>query len=95
MTDTSYVTAIRERVVVFDGASGTWLQGQDLGPDDFGSEALEGHNEILCDTRPELITQMHREYLESGADVIETNSFGAFGVPLAEYDMAERALSCR
>ena len=91
MTDSSYLSAIRERVVVFDGASGTWLQGHDLGPDDFGGDALEGCNEILCDTRPELITQMHREYLEAGADAIETNSFGAFGVPLREYDIADRA----
>jgi 5-methyltetrahydrofolate--homocysteine methyltransferase len=91
MTDSSYLSTIRERVVVFDGASGTWLQGHDLGPDDFGGDALEGCNEILCDTRPELITQMHREYLEAGADAIETNSFGAFGVPLREYDIADRA----
>ena len=78
-------------MVIFDGASGTWLQAHELGPDDFGGEALEGCNEILCDTRPELISQMHREYLEAGADVIETNSFGAFGVPLREYDIADRA----
>ena len=91
MTQSSYLSAVRERVVIFDGASGTWLQAHELGPDDFGGEALEGCNEILCDTRPELISQMHREYLEAGADVIETNSFGAFGVPLAEYDMPERA----
>ena len=60
MTDSSYLSAIRERVVVFDGASGTWLQGHDLGPDDFGGDALEGCNEILCDTRPELITGFQR-----------------------------------
>jgi 5-methyltetrahydrofolate--homocysteine methyltransferase len=91
MTQSSYLSAVRERVVIFDGASGTWLQAHELGPDDFGGEALEGCNEILCDTRPELISQMHREYLEAGADVIETNSFGAFGVPLREYDIADRA----
>ncbi|MEZ5381867.1 MAG: methionine synthase [Microthrixaceae bacterium] len=91
MTQLSYLEAVRQRVVVFDGASGTWLQGHELGPDDFGGDALEGCNEILCDTRPGLITQMHREYLEAGADVIETNSFGAFGVPLGEYGIAERA----
>ena len=66
------------------------LQQLGLTVDDFGSEVLEGCNEILCVTRPELIRQMHIDYFEAGADVVETNSFGSFGVPLAEYDIADR-----
>ena len=65
------------RVLVYDGATGTWLQGRDLTADDFGGPALEGCNEILVQTRPELIGEMHRDYLAAGADVIETNTFGA------------------
>ena len=83
-----YLDLVAEKVVIFDGATGTWLQEQDLTADDFGGEEFEGCNDILVDTRPELIAQMHREYLEAGADVVETNSFGAFAVPLGEYGIA-------
>ena len=87
----TYMDLVRQKVVIFDGATGTWLQGHDLTADDFGGPDLEGCNELLVDTRPELITQMHREYLEAGADVVETNTFGSFAVPLAEYGIAERS----
>jgi 5-methyltetrahydrofolate--homocysteine methyltransferase len=86
-----YLDAIRERVLVYDGATGTWLQEQGLTADDFGGEALEGCNEILVDTRPDLIRRMHAEYLAAGADAVETDTFGAFGVPLGEYGLAHRA----
>ena len=86
----SFMDLVRERVVIYDGAAGTYLQQLGLTVDDFGSEVLEGCNEILCVTRPELIRQMHVDYFEAGADVVETNSFGSFGVPLAEYDIADR-----
>ena len=56
-----FLDALTERVLVFDGAFGTWVQEQDLGPDDFGGPVLEGCNERLVLTRPELITQMHAE----------------------------------
>ena len=75
---------------IFDGAFGTWVQGQQLGPDDFGGEALEGCNEYLVLSRPDLIRQMHREYFDVGVDAVETATFGAFGVVLAEYDIAEK-----
>ena len=61
-----FLNALRERVLVFDGAFGTWVQAQDLGPDDFGGPALEGCNEHLVLTRPDLIARMHREYFEVG-----------------------------
>ena len=85
-----YLDLINERVVVFDGAAGTYLQEQNLTADDFGGADLEGCNELLVDTRPDIVRGMHRAYFEAGAHVVETNTFGAFGVPLAEYDIAER-----
>jgi 5-methyltetrahydrofolate--homocysteine methyltransferase len=86
----SYVEAARRRVVIYDGATGTWLQTQNLTADDFGGPQLEGCNEILGVTRPDVIERFHRNYCELGVDVIETNTFGAFSVPLAEYGLADR-----
>ena len=74
-----FLAALHERVLIFDGAFGTWVQGHDLGPDDFGGAALEGCNENLVLTRPELIRQMHREFFDVGVDAVETATFGAFG----------------
>src|SRR6059036_1484963 len=82
-----FLAALRERVLIFDGAFGTWVQAQDLGPDDFGGAALEGCNENLVVTRPDLIRRMHREYFEVGVDAVETATFGAFGTVLAEYGL--------
>ena len=86
-----YLEAIRERVVVFDGAFGTFVQGLDLGPDDFGGASLEGCNEMLCLSRPDVIRRMHAAFLEVGVDAIETASFGSFSTVLTEYDIPERA----
>ena len=72
-----------------NGAFGTWVQDQELGPDDFGGPALEGCNERLVLTRPELIQQMHTEYFEAGVDAVETATFGAFGLVLTEYGIAD------
>ena len=85
-----FLSTLRERVLVFDGAFGTWVQGHDLGPDDFGGAALEGCNEHLVLTRPDLIRQMHAEYFEVGVDAVETATFGAFGTVLAEYGIGEQ-----
>ena len=86
-----YLDAARERVVVFDGAFGTYVQSRNLSADDFGGPELEGCNELLAVTRPDIIAEMHDEFLEIGVDVIETATFGAFAVPLGEYDIAHRA----
>jgi 5-methyltetrahydrofolate--homocysteine methyltransferase len=86
----AFLDALRERVLVFDGAFGTWMQGHDLGPDDFGGLALEGCNENLVLTRPDLVAQMHAEYFESGVDAVETATFGAFPLVLNEYQIADR-----
>ena len=86
-----YLQALRERVVIFDGATGTNLQLQHLGPDDFGGPELEGCNEVLVVSKPDAVERLHRSFLDVGVDVIETDTFGAFSVVLAEYGIAERA----
>src|SRR5947209_347395 len=86
-----YLEAARERVVVYDGATGTNLQLLDLTADDFGGPALEGCNEMLCLTRPDVVEQLHRSFFDVGVDVVETNSFGSFSVVLREYDIADRS----
>ncbi len=86
----SYLDAVNERVVVFDGAFGTFVQGLGLGPDDFGGAAFEGCNELLCATRPDVIRSMHAAYLDVGVDALETASFGSFPVVLAEYGIPEQ-----
>ena len=87
----SYLDAVRERVVVFDGATGTNLQLRHLGPDDFGGTALEGCNEILVETRPDVVADLHRSFLDIGCDVVQTDTFGALPWVLAEYGLADRA----
>ena len=85
-----FLDLVNERVVTYDGATGTFLQGLDLTADDFGGPELEGCNEFLVVTRPDAIRQFHAAYLDVGCDVVETNTFGAFAIPLAEYDLADR-----
>ncbi|MGH9151717.1 MAG: methionine synthase [Acidimicrobiales bacterium] len=87
----SYLDAARERVVVFDGATGTNLQLRELTADDFGGPALEGCNEALVATRPQVVADLHRSFFEVGVDVVETDTFGAFAPVLAEYGIADRA----
>ena len=87
----SFTDMLREKVLVFDGATGTHLQGQHLTADDFGGEHLNGCNEILVVSKPSAVQNVHRDYLEAGADIIETDSFGSSSIVLAEYDIAHRA----
>ncbi len=86
-----YVQAVHESTVVFDGATGTNLQLLGLGEDDFGGPFLEGCNEVLCVTRPEVVAQLHRSFFDVGCQVVETNSFGSLPWVLAEYGIAGRA----
>ena len=86
----SYLDAINERVIVFDGAFGTYIQDLNLSADDFGGPSLEGCNEMLCLTRPDVIRSMHEAFLAVGVDVLETASFGSFSTVLNEYNVAER-----
>ncbi|WP_009473531.1 methionine synthase [Rhodococcus sp. JVH1] len=80
--------ALNQRVVIGDGAMGTMLQAADLTLDDF--LGLEGCNEILNDTRPDVLKDIHRAYFEAGADAVETNTFGCNLPNLADYDISDR-----
>ncbi|MCS5705286.1 methionine synthase [Synechococcus sp. FGCU-3] len=80
-------------VLVFDGATGTSLQQMNLTADDFGGAALDGCNEYLVFSRPDAVQAVHRQFLEVGADVIETDTFGATSLVLAEYDIADQAFA--
>ena len=82
---------LRERILVLDGAMGTMLQQASLTAEDFGGSQLEGCNENLVITRPDVVSAIHRKYLEAGSDIIETNSFGSTPVVLAEYGLGGRA----
>jgi 5-methyltetrahydrofolate--homocysteine methyltransferase len=86
--DSPLLTALTERVVVADGAMGTMLQAVDLNPDDF--DGLDGCNEILNVTRPDVVQGVHDAYFRAGADVVETNTFGANWANLGEYDIVPR-----
>ena len=84
-------TLLKKRILVVDGAMGTAIQDRDLGPDDFGGLDYEGCNENLVLTRPDVIVNIHEGYLAAGADIIETDTFGATSTVLAEYDLAHEA----
>ncbi len=86
--DTDLLDTLSTRVMVGDGAMGTQLQAADLTLDDFNN--LEGCNEILNDTRPDVIETIHRNYFEAGADAVETNTFGCNLSNLGDYDIADR-----
>jgi 5-methyltetrahydrofolate--homocysteine methyltransferase len=85
----NFLETLKERIVVFDGAMGTNIQVQNLTPDDFGG--LDGCNEYLVVTKPEAVAKVHAGFLEAGCDVVETDTFGAASIVLAEYDIAEKA----
>ncbi|YAI81481.1 MAG: methionine synthase [cyanobacterium endosymbiont of Rhopalodia sterrenbergii] len=87
----NHLRSPKRPVLVFDGATGTSLQTQNLTAEDFGGPEYEGCNEYLVQTKPEVVEKVHREFLEVGADVIETNSFGGTSIVLAEYNLADKA----
>jgi 5-methyltetrahydrofolate--homocysteine methyltransferase len=89
LTTHPLLDAARERVLVFDGAMGTSIQDRDLTAEDFGGQDLEGCNEVLVRTRPALVEELHREFLEVGCDIIETDTFGGAPWVLDEYGLGE------
>ncbi len=82
---------LQDRILILDGAMGTAIQAHDLEPSDFGGPALDGCNEHLTRTRPDVIRGIHEAHLEAGADIIETNTFGATRIVLDEYDLGPLA----
>src|SRR5467141_2500266 len=82
---------LAQRILVLDGAMGTMLQQRNLNAADFGGAALEGCNENLVRTRPDVVLDIHRKYFEAGSDIVETNSFGGAPIVLAEYGLAADA----
>ena len=87
-----------QRIMVMDGGMGTMIQREGLSEEEFRGERfadwpsdLRGNNDLLCLTRPELVVRLHTEYLEAGADFVETNTFNAQRVSLADYGMEEYA----
>jgi len=86
-----FLQRLAEKVIIADGAMGTTIQSLKLGADDFGG--LEGCNEQLVLTRPDLVKEIHAGFLAAGADLIETNSLGANPVVLSEYGIADQAFA--
>jgi len=82
---------LSKRILVLDGAMGTMLQSKNLGPEDFGGAEYEGCNENLVLTRPEVLQSIHEEYLQAGADIVETNTFGSTPFVLGEYNLSHKA----
>ena len=91
MSRTSITEQMNKKILIMDGAMGTMLQRAELTADDFGGEEYEGCNEYLNITRPDVIESIHREYLEAGADIIETNTFGGTAIVLDEYGLGDKA----
>lgn len=94
----AFAAALRERILVFDGAIGTMFQAERLDEDGFRGEALRDHpkplqglHDVLSLTRPELVERVHRQYLEAGADALTTNTFNGTAVSLGDYGLADRA----
>ncbi|WP_017435729.1 methionine synthase [Saccharococcus caldoxylosilyticus] len=90
MGEKSIEQQMHKKILILDGAMGTMIQQLNLAAEDFGGESFDGCNEILNLTRPDLIKQIHEEYLKAGADIIETNTFGATSIVLAEYGLQKR-----
>lgn len=93
-----FVNELRERILVLDGAMGTMIQRLCLSDSDFHGDAfplgeykpLKGCNDILCITKPDVIKKIHSQYLEAGADIIETDSFNANAISLRDYGLEDK-----
>jgi len=89
---------LQQRILIIDGAMGTMIQRHKLTEADYRGERfknwpsdLKGNNDLLCLTQPQIIKEIHKQYLEAGADIIETNTFNAQKISLADYHMQELA----
>ncbi len=94
MSKVNIYTELEKRVLVIDGAMGSLIQQYKLSEEDFRGERfknfhkdVKGNNDLLCLTKPDVIEEIHSQYLEAGADIIETNSFSGTSIAMADYDM--------
>lgn len=93
---TALVKALRQRILVLDGAMGTMLQAYNFSEEDFRGErfkdfhrSVKGNNDLLSLTQPAAIAEVHRKYFEAGADIVETNTFSSTTIAMADYEMEE------
>lgn len=91
MSRASITEQLKKKILIMDGAMGTMLQQADLTAADFGGEEFEGCNENLNLTSPSVIENIHREYFQAGADIVETNTFGATNLVLDDYELGHKA----
>ena len=91
-TNRSYLDVLEKKVLVFDGAMGTSLQLQNLTAEHFGGEQYNGCNDYLVISYPEAVEKVHRSFLEVGVDVLETDTFRANRITMAEYGLGERVI---
>src|SRR5687767_14056810 len=89
-TSSRYLAELAQRVLVYDGAMGTSIQRFDLKPDDFGDKSIEGCNDHLVLTRPDVIQAIHESFLEVGCDVVETCTFQSTPRRLEEWGIGEK-----
>ena len=87
----NYLKRDDKPIIIFDGGTGTSFQNMNLSALDFGGDDLEGCNENLVLTNPKAVEDVHNAFLESGCDVIETNTFGASSIVLEEYNISDKA----
>ena len=92
----SLYDVIKERILVLDGAMGTMIQSYNLKEEDFRGErfknypaSLKGNNDLLSITQPQIISEIHKKYLDSGADILETNTFSSNSISMADYNMED------
>ncbi|WP_035334644.1 homocysteine S-methyltransferase family protein [Dokdonia sp. PRO95] len=93
---TAITNALKERILVLDGAMGTMLQAYNFSEEDFRGErfkdfhrSVKGNNDLLSLTQPAAIAEVHRKYFEAGADIVETNTFSSTTIAMADYEMEE------
>lgn len=91
-TNRSFLDALQERVLIYDGAMGTSLQKMNLTAQDFGGEKYNGCNDYLVISKPEVVEQVHRSFLDVGVDVLETDTFRANRITLGEYSLQDRVI---
>ena len=95
-TEQDLKNLLKERIVIMDGAMGTMIQQEKLEEEDFRgdlfrkhSQELKGNNDLLCLTRPDIIRKIHQSYFDAGSDIVETNTFSATTISMADYNLEE------